>query len=85
MAASTVGRIHTHLRNAVPLVWGSLRLAPITSLLLSILLQAHSTSNNANGNKRVIFFSGRAWYMYYGDNDSIIRTFDSIAHLDARM
>ena len=24
------GRIHTHLRNAVPLVWGSLRLAPIT-------------------------------------------------------
>ena len=29
MAASTVGRIDTHLRNAVPLVWGSLRLAPI--------------------------------------------------------
>ena len=24
------GRIHTHVRNAVPLVWGSLRLAPIT-------------------------------------------------------
>ena len=25
----TYVRIHTHLRNAVPLVWGSLRLAPI--------------------------------------------------------
>ena len=33
MAASTVGRIHTHLRNAVPLVWGSLRLAPIKSIM----------------------------------------------------
>ena len=29
MVANTVGRIHTHLCNAVPLVWGSLRLAPI--------------------------------------------------------
>ena len=26
-----VGRIHTHLLNEVPLVWGSLRLAPIKS------------------------------------------------------
>ena len=34
MAASTVGRIHTHLRNAVPLVWGSLRLAPIKKIAL---------------------------------------------------
>ena len=83
--AQSVGRIHTHLRNAVPLVWGSLRLAPITSLLLSILLQVRSTSNNANGNKRVIFFSGRTWYMYYGDNDFIIRTFDFIARSDACM
>ena len=32
MAASTYSRIHTHLRNAVPLVWGSLRLAPTISL-----------------------------------------------------
>ena len=29
MAASMVGCIHTHLRNAVPLVWGSLRLAQL--------------------------------------------------------
>ena len=36
------------------------------------------TSNNANGNKRVIFFSGIA-----GDNDFIIRTFDFIARSDA--
>ena len=35
MAASTVGRIHTHLRNAVPLVWGSLRLAPIKAKVKS--------------------------------------------------
>ena len=27
--ASKQARIHTHFRNAVPLVWGSLRLAPI--------------------------------------------------------
>ena len=33
-------------------------------------------SNNANGNKRVIFFSGIAWY--YGDNDFIVRTFNFI-------
>ena len=38
-------------------------------------------SNNANGNKRVMFFSGIAWY--YGDNDFIIRTFDFIARSDA--
>ena len=31
MAASTVDHIHTHLRNAVLLVWGSLRLAPINN------------------------------------------------------
>ena len=30
----------------------------ITSLLSSVLLRVRSTSNNANGNKRVIFFSG---------------------------
>ena len=29
--ARSVVYIHTHLRNAVPLVWGSLRLAPIMS------------------------------------------------------
>ena len=29
MAASTLTDIHTHVRNAVPLVWGSLRLASI--------------------------------------------------------
>ena len=28
--ASKQANIHTHVRNAVPLVWGSLRLAPIT-------------------------------------------------------
>ena len=38
-------------------------------------------SNNANGNKPVIFFSGKAWY--YGDNDFIIGTFDFIARSDA--
>ena len=27
--ASKQANIHTHVRNAVPLVWGSLRLAPI--------------------------------------------------------
>ena len=29
MAASKQASIHTHVRNAVMLVWGSLRLAPI--------------------------------------------------------
>ena len=29
MAVNTVGHIHTYLPNAVPLVWGSLRLTPI--------------------------------------------------------
>ena len=36
MATSTVGRIHTHLRNAVPLVWGSLRLAPTIASIVTI-------------------------------------------------
>ena len=30
MAASKQASIHTHVRNVVMLVWGSLRLAPIT-------------------------------------------------------
>ena len=30
MAASKPTDIHTHFRNAVPLVWGSLRLTPIS-------------------------------------------------------
>ena len=38
-------------------------------------------SNNANGNKQVIFFPGIVWY--YGDSDFIIQTFNFIAHLDA--
>ena len=33
--AWSVGRIHTHLHNAVLLVWGSLRLAPLTYLVYS--------------------------------------------------
>ena len=37
-------------------------------------------SNNANGNKRVIF-SGIVCYC--GDNDFIIQIFDFIAHSDA--
>ena len=37
------------------------------SLLPSVMLRVHSMSNNANGNKWVIFFSRIAWY--YGDND----------------
>ena len=50
----------------------------ITSLLPSVLLRVHSTSNNANGNKQVIFISGIVWYIsgivwYYGDKDFIIR------------
>ena len=32
-AASKRGRIHTHLRNTVPLVWDSPRLAPIIDYL----------------------------------------------------
>ena len=51
--------------------------------LPSVLLRVWSTSNNANGKKRVIFSSGIAWY--YGDNDFIIRTFDFIACLDTCM
>ena len=51
-----------------------------TSLLPSVLLRVCSTSNNANGNKRVIFLSGIA-----GNNDFIIRTFDFTARSDACM
>ena len=40
----------------------------ITSILSSVLLQVYSMSNNANGNKWVMFFSGTAWYY---DNDFI--------------
>ena len=43
-----------------------------------VLLRVCSTSNNANGNKRV---NGIAWY--YGDNDFIIQTFDFIARSNA--
>ena len=44
--ARSVVYIHTHLRNAVPLVWGSLRLAPISFRLpflsfSSFFLQSH--------------------------------------------
>ena len=44
---------------------------------MSVLLRVCSTSNNANGNKRVIqnAFPVIAWY--YGDNDFIIRTIAS--------
>ena len=42
----------------------------IASMLLSVLLQVCNTSNNANGNKQVLFFPSKTWY--YGDNDSII-------------
>ena len=35
--------------------------------LLSVLLRAHSMSNNANGKKEWYFFPGIAWYC--GDND----------------
>ena len=56
-------------------------LEDITSLLQSVLLRVRSTSNNANGNKRVIFFSSIT--RYYGDNDFIIRTFDFIGRSDA--
>ena len=34
MAASKQANIHTHVCNAVPLVWGSLRLIPITVLFI---------------------------------------------------
>ena len=33
LAASKQANIHMHMCNAVPLVWGSLRLAPITHYL----------------------------------------------------
>ena len=45
----------------------------IMSLLPSVLLRVHSTSNNTDGNKRVMFFSSIAWYY-----DFIIRTFNFI-------
>ena len=32
MATSKQANIHTHMHNAVPLVWGSLRLAPMIEL-----------------------------------------------------
>ena len=35
--ASKQANIHTHVSNAVPLVWGSLRLAPITLRMVSAL------------------------------------------------
>ena len=38
--AQSVSCIHTHLCNAVPLVWGSLRLAPINNLPWSINFQS---------------------------------------------
>ena len=47
----------------------------ITSLLPSVLIRVHTTSNFASDNKWVIFFPGMTWY--YGDNDFIIRTFNS--------
>ena len=49
-------------------------------MLPSILLRVRSTSNNASGNKRVIF-SGIT--LYNGDNDLIIQTFNFIARSDA--
>ena len=51
----------------------------ITSLLLSVLLRVCGMSNNANGNKQVIF-CGIAWF--YGDNYVIMGNFDFIAHSD---
>ena len=48
----------------------------------ALLLRVRSTSNNPNGNKRVIFFPVCiAWC--YGDNDFIVRTFDFVAQSDA--
>ena len=44
----------------------------------------HSMANNANGNKRVIYFlPGIAWY--YGNNDFIVEAFHFIAHSDNSM
>ena len=37
---SKQANIHTHVRSAVPLVWGSLRLAPITVFLFIYLFEA---------------------------------------------
>ena len=43
---------YTHVRNAVPLVWGLVRFAPITCLLsLALLLVLLCTRNNTD-NKR---------------------------------
>ena len=36
MATSKQTSIHTYFRNAVPLVWGSLRLAPVNWQLISM-------------------------------------------------
>ena len=50
----------------------------ITSLLLSVLLQVCSMSNNANSNKQVRFFQYN-----YVDHDFIMQNFDFIARSDA--
>ena len=44
IARRPAGRIHTHLRNAVTLVWGSLRLAP---KIIATCIE-HATVHRAN-------------------------------------
>ena len=84
---------HTHTScNVVTLVWGSLRLAPIITIVQSytgkyhefvagcIVTSAQHKQQCQQQQTSDIFF-GIAWY--YGDNDSIIRTFDFDSHLEA--
>ena len=65
MAASKQASIHTHVHNAVTLVWGSLRLAP--NMLCSTV-----TINNLKGYNRKVkgepsppLSVGHSWYANY--------------------
>ena len=54
MAASMVGRVHTHLRNAVPLVWGSLRLAPTISFVVTATIMSLKPFNTVVGRQQPV-------------------------------
>ena len=57
MAASKQANIHTHMRNAVPLVWGSLRLAPIilsaSFAIIGNIKMGHKLSSPITTNKTI--------------------------------
>ena len=49
MAASKQANIHTHMRNAVPLVWGSLRLAPIITCSMNNVEDTIASNDSCDG------------------------------------